>query len=624
MEDVDNIILVQLRDIGVALDEVASLAHINAEQVYDSCLGCLKRIDAKKTESLPELLPRGMSTKVNAATQMVGAIKALGFRGDLGYNQILYPSAGELRKLFMWLLEALPKKSIDTPAGAAGPDLDELIAKHFTSLMHEVWAPAFAVKAYRQYARDVYSLSALPLTYPSKGRKLKAVPGLEKYYTQYLPYISRQVAYKPQVAPSVFETNLAAVAEQRERENEWNTKGLDSKLNPMAYNKRKADQISKLVSGVLRNAMNAVAAEQVARMNSHMEAALQQGFQAGAQGQFGRKLLFTRNDDELEVTAAGGAKAGGAKMSEEDLEKQREEEVAALDAQLLALQQRRAKIDEHLQRLEDSLRQIEQQYAEEDQKTDKLEREYKIKRRTFDLLPNAEDNIAQLKEISSQSSDRLQELAVEWEKHRVPLIEGYRKLRDAAEGRRGETEAKVNVIKELRAQMKEMMDDVHHKEERYRELLDVFGKLQKDVTRAHYTTRILEIVRNVKRQKVDIDKILIDTRDLQREINSISDTLSRTFAVSDELIFADAKKDSTAKEAYKKLVELDEQFKKLTRGVEESGQCRNAILNLEAKVQQQEGSQASLNFERVTADLKEIREENTALEKQVALLKVTG
>lgn len=46
--------------------------------------------------------------------------------------------------------------------------------------------------------------------------------------------------------------------------------------------------------------------------------------------------------------------------------------------------------------------------------TDKLEREYKLKKRTYDLLPNAEKNIVQLQEIASQSSEKLVELAKEW------------------------------------------------------------------------------------------------------------------------------------------------------------------------------------------------------------------
>ena len=68
-------------------------------------------------------------------------------------------------------------------------------------------------------------------------------------------------------------------------------------------------------------------------------------------------------------------------------------------------------------------------------------------------------------------------------------------------------------------------------------------------------------------------QILIDTRALQKEINTITDTLNRSFAVSSELVFKvqllhlphavitllqEALSDETAKQAYKDLVAMHE------------------------------------------------------------------
>lgn len=52
-----------------------------------------------------------------------------------------------------------------------------------------------------------------------------------------------------------------------------------------------------------------------------------------------------------------------------------------------------------------------------------------------------------------------------------------------------------------------------------------------------YTSRILEIVGNIRKQKTDIDKVLEDTRELQKEINNISGQLDRQFTVTDDLLF---------------------------------------------------------------------------------------
>ena len=77
---------------------------------------------------------------------------------------------------------------------------------------------------------------------------------------------------------------------------------------------------------------------------------------------------------------------------------------------------------------------------------------------------------------------------------------------------------------------------------------------------------------------------MISTRNLKKEINSINETLDRSFHIVEEMVFADATKDPTAKQAYKQIVGINEAFKKLTEGVTETGQAKNATLDLESKV----------------------------------------
>jgi hypothetical protein len=47
-----------------------------------------------------------------------------------------------------------------------------------------------------------------------------------------------------------------------------------------------------------------------------------------------------------------------------------------------------------------------------------------------------------------------------------------------------------------------------------------YTAMPKTVERVGYTRRITEIIRNVDKQKRDIDRILDDTRSIQKDINS--------------------------------------------------------------------------------------------------------
>jgi len=53
-------------------------------------------------------------------------------------------------------------------------------------------------------------------------------------------------------------------------------------------------------------------------------------------------------------------------------------------------------------------------------------------------------------------------------------------------------------------------------------------------------------------------QVLGDTNSVQKEINQLSGVLDRTFAVTDELIFRDAKRDENVRKSYKLLAALHE------------------------------------------------------------------
>ena len=85
-----------------------------------------------------------------------------------------------------------------------------------------------------------------------------------------------------------------------------------------------------------------------------------------------------------------------------------------------------------------------------------------------------------------------------------------------------------------------------------------YERMSKDLSRVAYTRRIMEIVHNIQRQKEDINKILGDTRVVQKEINQLAGKLDRVFTTTDEQIYKDARKDEARRAAYKLLASLRE------------------------------------------------------------------
>lgn len=50
-----------------------------------------------------------------------------------------------------------------------------------------------------------------------------------------------------------------------------------------------------------------------------------------------------------------------------------------------------------------------------------------LRAKVLELVPDGEVNVAKLQQLVEAAAQRLVSLAAQWEKHRVPLIEKYRK-----------------------------------------------------------------------------------------------------------------------------------------------------------------------------------------------------
>ncbi|RMB90026.1 hypothetical protein DUI87_33584 [Hirundo rustica rustica] len=203
----------------------------------------------------------------------------------------------------------------------------------------------------------------------------------------------------------------------------------------------------------------------------------------------------------------------------------------------------------------------------------------RVKARAVELLPDAQNNMAKLQLVVESSSRRIVSLAGQWERHRGPLLAEYRQLRALRDSAQ---------VAELEA-------------------------LPRDVSRAVYTQRILEIVGNIRKQKEEIGKILEDTRALQKEINALVGKLERTFSVTDELLFKDAKRDEVVRKAYKYLAALHENCAQLIRTIEDTGTIQREIRDLEEQIEGETSAKLPASLERILSDCRALREENALL-----------
>ncbi|KAK3700428.1 hypothetical protein QZH41_015291, partial [Actinostola sp. cb2023] len=563
----------------------------------------------------------------------------LGYQGEIGYQTFLYSNEADIRRVFMFLVERLPKESSSSVSEPLGTSilLNRRIAAEVAKRLSYSWTPAFCKRGglrwrgvkERTYSkegtRNMRRFHACPLRSPHGLADLtvKIPKETKAYYTKAMPFITRQPTCSQDVSPSVLEMNAHAVTAASEWETEWNQLGLASRLSKEEYLARKRQRIEKKIKDHLLTEMQRVESGLNADLSDIVSSYTGKSVgdsQSTKGSRFTRteKLQFAQASDEEKVAAmAGLSEEGPPKVdTEEELQKKREEEIEALQTKLSELSSGVGNNEIEVKKINATIQQTNEQLTNKKTQNSEREEAYKVKKRTVDLIPDAENNIAKLQNVVDSSSQRLINLAEQWEKHRTGLIDQYRELKVLNTNRVSETQKKLEEIKSLRSKMKEVAEDARSKDDMYKQLVVEFEQMSRDVNRSAYTRRILEIVGNIKKQKEEISKILVDTKVVQKEINQLSGKLDRTFAVTDEQIFKNAKKDDACRKAYKYLASLHESCKELIQAVEDTGVIMREIRDLEEQIDNESQKNTAMNLERITVDYKQMKDENTSLAKK--------
>ncbi|XP_040918346.1 coiled-coil domain-containing protein 22 isoform X2 [Toxotes jaculatrix] len=630
MEEVDKILIHALKQVGTEVsEEVDSVRQFSSELIVEAVVRCIRVIDPGLGSALPTSLPPGMSARFRVGMSLAQACQDIGYKGEIGYQTFLYSNEPEIRSLLMFMVEKLPRESAEASDQPTGKSvvLQRAIAAAIKAQLAVPWLPMncrLPLHGETQSPGALHSFHAQPLSLPhcTKGPGKKQLKEVKDYQRDILPPVTAQPSHHASVAASLLEQHTAELSAAQEWDNEWNSQGLLSRLTPQEYQSRKLTRLRKRIEEQLRSA--ALPSPESAfggpRSTSDLSELLQ-AFRGSAPSDHiltkGTHFTHTQKFTFTQESAAVTSSIPSGRQSEGDIQLRQQEELASLQQQL---QQLCSDVDQltadmkHMSvtntQVLDELKQRELGNSEKEEKT-------QVKKKTIDLLPDADNNLLKLQALVEASAKRVVNLASQWEKHRAPLIDEHRRLKEICSNQDLESSRKLSEIKSLHDKIRVSTEEARKKEETYKQLVTELENLPQDVSRSAYTQRILEIVSNIKKQKEEITKILSDTKELQKEINNLTGKLDRTFAVTDELVFKDAKKDESVRKSYKYLAALHENCNQLIQTIEDTGTILREIRDLEEQIETENGNKTVTNLERILDDYKAIRQENSALAAKV-------
>ncbi|XP_004588055.2 coiled-coil domain-containing protein 22 [Ochotona princeps] len=620
MEEADRILIHSLRQAGTAVPpEVQTLRAFTTELVVEAVVRCLRVINPDVGSGLSPLLPPAMSARFRLAMSLAQACMDLGYPLELGYQNFLYPSEPDLRDLLLFLAERLPadaSEDADQPAGDSAVLL-RAIGSQIRGQLALPWVPPLlrTPKVQRLQGSALQKplhASRLVMSDMSSRGELRDFQA-----SSLLPPAPMQVPQLAVRAASLLEHHAIQMCQRvgRDRPGDEDWGHRTSRLQQQEDARAQQQRLHKQLAEYLRQSWGPLGTSTQARDLGELLHAWGAGTKTGA----AKGSRFTHSEKftfqlEPQVQAAQTADIPAtSRRPEQDTRAAQEQELESLRQQLEGVNRNIEEVEADMKKLGMSLVQVESECRQRELSTAEREQALRLKSRAVELLPDGAANLAKLQLVVESSAQRVIHLAGQWEKHRVPLLAEYRHLRKLQDCRELESSRRLAELQELHQSVRAAAEEARRKEEVYKQLVSELETLPRDVSRLAYTQRILEIVGNIRKQKEEITKILSDTKELQKEINSLSGKLDRTFAVTDELVFKDAKKDDAARKAYKYLAALHENCSQLIQTIEDTGSIMREVRDLEEQIETEMGKKTLSNLEKIQEDYRALRQENANL-----------
>ncbi|XP_020583942.1 coiled-coil domain-containing protein 22 [Phalaenopsis equestris] len=194
------------------------------------------------------------------------------------------------------------------------------------------------------------------------------------------------------------------------------------------------------------------------------------------------------------------------------------------------------------------------------------------------------------------------------------LEEERMKLEQTFNSEQPEEKEKLIQLKEIEQEIEATLAEISKREAEHLDLLIELEQQPKLPFRKSYVDRITEITKNSRKLDADVIQILKETRELQLESNSIQERLNRTYAVVEEIVFREAKKDAVGRQAYRLLTSIHDNFLQIADTILATDRAQREAACLEQKIAA--FSSRYLDIAKLQADLDSIRKENKLLEQK--------
>ena len=627
----EDLLVLTLNQLGILKaddpsQKIAKVEQIKDDQFRDVLIRVINKIIQIKNMDVqfPEKASPEMNKRFQEAQKTVEILKSLGFRGDVGMNNILHPEKRDKQRLLEFTLEIISSEEVGGHEITQGMNEKNLvkmkIEKSLVEWQKDLWLiPELNPAAVRSPKnKEEYFLKISE----SKTKELKQIiknSGIDKDFIQ---------AGKETIGKIVSGNGITFIQEEDSQltkytSNEKNHNYLVNKL-------KKRKNVKKFEKNT-----NQLLIESLDRRGN----ALQFLYQNYTENNFQNNVnIIKKKNKDLYFSQSG------FNLSTTNEEKKEEENKTAEDNQQLYKNkldaiisnfeaEKRAKNDEinelnsKLLNITNNIDNLKRNHSDNiDLKNSLLEELNQLSLQNTELIKEIEDQMAAYEQMKKLQKNEIQEnevvaeveklekkyqdMVTNWTDYATQAKNQIQELKSSIDEKKKEYKYKYDQINKLKKEIEEIANKIAMKQELAQFLHDEYGKITVKINRNVFVNKISDLTKKINDQRRDVSQYLAELKATDKKIELMNTTIKSVDNDLEDIIFKDAKSNPKLKEVYTAFMNLRDGYNACQKNIIEVSIQKNKNSELSNQVEDYKEKIQNYDIKQLTEQIELLKQAN--------------
>ena len=627
----DDLLVLTLNQLGILKaddpsQKISKVDQIKDDQFRDVLIKVINKIIQIKNMDVqfPERASPEMNKRFQEAQKTVEILKSLGFRGDVGMNNILHPERRDKQRLLEFTLEIISSEEVGAHEITQGMNEKNLvkmkIEKSLVDWQKDLWLiPELDPAAVRTPKnKEEYFLKISE----AKTKELKQIiknSGIDKDFIQ---------AGKETIGKIVSGNDITFIQEEDSQltkytSNEKNHNYLVNKL-------KKRKNVKKF-----EKSTNQLLIESLDRRGNALQFLYQNYTENNFQNNVNiikkknKDLYFSQSGINLSTT--NEAKKEEENKNAEDNQQLYKNKLDAIISNFEA--EKRAKNDEinelnsKLLNITNSIDNLKRSHSDNtDLKNSLLEELNQLSLQNTELIKEIEDQMAAYEQMKKLQKNEIQEnevvaeveklekkyqdMVTNWTDYATQAKNQIQELKSSIDEKKKEYKYKYDQINKLKKEIEEIANKIAMKQELAQFLHDEYGKITVHINRNVFVNKISDLTKKINDQRRDVSQYIAELKATDKKIELMNTTIKSVDNDLEDIIFKDAKSNPKLKEVYTAFMNLRDGYNTCQKNIIEVSIQKNKNSELSNQVDDYKEKIQNYDIKQLTEQIELLKQAN--------------